>query len=601
MALIKIGNIKGQKGDKGDQGPQGIVPPSIDKRLDAMEEIASEPGTRLENHVIDPIPALAADTWVGANATMQQATVTWGRAIVSGSAGSGAVSATSRGGLGAGEDSKARVYPGDKIAARIILRAMATQKMSATLNVIGYMWNGTDFVDRTTIATSGQLHIEPDASVTFTATSSLPANSTITHFELLFTFRRFNETYPAIGDWMYFRQAALYSGANAVEPVPYIDGNSADAFWTDQPNRSASIRLTARTSSGGTSSASAAHAVLLDDFTYRRGGPKMIGPKSSISFRIDHGLANFSSKMRAKLEALGFKYALALGSRDWGASENAGITAATVNGWVLGGFAEVWSHSIGHQDADTESKIRDYIINSRKELEAAIPAATVDGYMPPGAGGTRYMGFGPITTPQKFFDTIAGQVILENYAVSTGELPGTAYRVQDGHARVGQAYFNMDTFDTAGVMSRVNTAISQGKGIQLMIHPSLIDTPGHITTAQLHAVLDQIKALETSGKAVVMSAYDQMLADSTSVPGEAGPAGPGVPEGGNAFQLIRKNPAGTTTEWVTPTKTLVGLSNVDNTRDVDKPVSLDMQRELETKQPLIIEDPANPGYLLIGG
>jgi hypothetical protein len=34
--------------------------------------------------------------------------------------------------------------------------------------------------------------------------------------------------------------------------------------------------------------------------------------------------------------------------------------------------------------------------------------------------------------------------------------------------------------------------------------------------------------------------------------GEPGPAGAGVPVAGSAFQVIRKNSAGTATEWVTP-------------------------------------------------
>ena len=599
MALVKIGNIKGQKGDKGDKGDQGIVPPSIDKRLDAMEEIAAEPGTRYENHVMDPFPKITSGTYIGANVTMQQATDQWGRAIYNGST---AALIVARGGYGSGEDSKAPLYPGQNVAARVNVRA-PSDRMSATLYIHGHRWNGTAFEDRTLLATSGQLHIEPGAinQVTFEAYGVNDPSSTLTHFELSFTFRNYGETYPRPGAFVYFRQVALYSGANAVAPIPYIDGNTTGAFWVDKPNESASIKMDPRVvsgGSGGTSETKAAHAALLDRFTQDRGGVKQIGPKTSISFRIDHGLKNFDAKMRAKLEALGFPYALALGSRDWGAGENAGITPTIVNNWVVGGFAEIWSHSIGHADADTPAKIRDYIVNSRKELEADIPAAKVDGYMPPGAGGTRYMGFGPSDTPQKFFDTLAGRVILETYAVTGGNM--ATYRVQDGTPRIGHAYLNMDTFDTAGVMARVQNAINDGRGLQLMIHPSLIDTGG-ITTAQVHAVLDQIKALQDAGTVVVMSAYDQLLADSTSVPGAPGPAGPGVPTGGTALQMIRKNSAGTTTEWVTPTKSIVGLNNVDNTRDLDKPISLAVQQELDTKMSALIEDPNDPGFYLIGG
>lgn len=55
--------------------------------------------------------------------------------------------------------------------------------------------------------------------------------------------------------------------------------------------------------------------------------------------------------------------------------------------------------------------------------------------------------------------------------------------------------------------------------------------------------------------------------------GEPGPPGAGVPAGGEALQVVRKNAANTTTEWADVNKSLIGLHNVDNTSDVNKPVS----------------------------
>jgi hypothetical protein len=507
-----LADIRGPIGPKGDKGEVGSVNPIIDRRIEAMEEVASEPGTRLENMVMDPKPATTIGTWNSGNITLIQAPG-YGRAIAAGGVG---VSIFSKPSSESGEGAMARVIPGENVAARLDIRAMPTQRMSATLSIRGFAWNGNAFSFVTTLATSGQLHIDPDAVLPFHASGVVPEDGSVTHYDLFFTFRRYAETYPSAGDFVYFRKAALYSGPNAIAPAEYIDGDTGNAYWVGGRNASASIRLVPRTGGGNTSAGTAAlaHAVRLDDFTYRRGGVKKIGPKTSISFRIDHGLANFNSKMRPKLETLDFKYALALGSRDWGHSENAGITPAIVNAWIQDGLAEVWSHGPSHADADTEAKLQDYIVNSKTELEAALPSAVIDGFMHPGAGGTGYMGFRPSDTPEKFFNTLAGQLILQTYAIGSGEMTGTAYRVQDGRPRVGQAYFNMDTFNAAGVMSRVSNAITDGRGIQLMIHPSLIDTGG-ITTADLHSVLDQIKALQDAGTVVVMSAYDQMLADSS--------------------------------------------------------------------------------------
>lgn len=65
-------------------------------------------------------------------------------------------------------------------------------------------------------------------------------------------------------------------------------------------------------------------------------------------------------------------------------------------------------------------------------------------------------------------------------------------------------------------------------------------------------------------------------------PGRPGPAGPGVPEGGSTGQYIEKTSSGTT-RWATPTKAKVGLPNVDNTSDLNKPISIAMQQALDAK------------------
>lgn len=60
----------------------------------------------------------------------------------------------------------------------------------------------------------------------------------------------------------------------------------------------------------------------------------------------------------------------------------------------------------------------------------------------------------------------------------------------------------------------------------------------------------------------------------TLAKGDKGDTGAGVPTGGTALQVVRKNAANTTTEWAAADKALVGLGNVDNTSDVNKPVSV---------------------------
>ena len=68
--------------------------------------------------------------------------------------------------------------------------------------------------------------------------------------------------------------------------------------------------------------------------------------------------------------------------------------------------------------------------------------------------------------------------------------------------------------------------------------------------------------------------------------GDKGDTGNGVPDAGEAFQLIRMDEIAGTTEWVTPSKELVGLAQVDNTSDANKPVSNATQIALAAKADL---------------
>lgn len=69
--------------------------------------------------------------------------------------------------------------------------------------------------------------------------------------------------------------------------------------------------------------------------------------------------------------------------------------------------------------------------------------------------------------------------------------------------------------------------------------------------------------------------------------GAQGDKGEGIPTGGEPLQVVRKTAAGTTTEWVTLTPGTVGLSNVDNTADAEKPLSEPHKQALLSKADLV--------------
>lgn len=312
-------------------------------------------------------------------------------------------------------------------------------------------------------------------------------------------------------------------------------------------------------------------------------GSVTTGGKGAIAFRFDHGLSKFNSIMRPLLEARGIKYSLALSARNFNAGENAGVTASMVNGWS---GAEVWNHGANqHQDESSVPGLTDQIVTGLAELQAAIPDKQIWGYAVPGTGGSGQGGFFGGATAEQFYETAAGDLILTNHAVSSGSMSGTSRRPLDGRIRQGMAHFTIEAQTVARIKSEIDNAISNKTGNQLMMHPNLLNTEGYLTTAQLVEVLDYVVAKRDAGELVVLSPYEMVVAQlSTSGGGSVpGPPGAGVPAGGEALQVIRKNAFNTTTEWATLTKSLVGLSNVDNTSDMNKPVSTMQKLALDEK------------------
>jgi peptidoglycan/xylan/chitin deacetylase (PgdA/CDA1 family) len=293
----------------------------------------------------------------------------------------------------------------------------------------------------------------------------------------------------------------LSRGTAALTPIPFPFGAWKDlgesALVTDPSN------------------AGLANSVRKDDFSFRRGGAKKLPfGAGAVALRFDHGLNNFDSIVRPLLETRGLKYLLALNSRGWSTAENNAVTASMVDAWVAGGLCKIGNHGAHHNDCTTLAALQDSIVTGLAELKTQLPSASIDGWFVPGVGGTNYMGFNGGQTPEAFYNTDAGRLILENHAVSSGAFPNTAQRILDGRIRQGQGHFTMDTSTTAAITAQIDLAITNKTGLQLMCHPSLLNTAGNITTANLTTVLDYLVTKQTAGDLVVLDPYELLLADA---------------------------------------------------------------------------------------
>lgn len=242
-------------------------------------------------------------------------------------------------------------------------------------------------------------------------------------------------------------------------------------------------------------------------------GPISTNGLGAVALRFDHGLTNFNTAIRPLLEARNMKYSLALSARNFNAGENAGVTAAMVNGW--NSLCEVWNHGAdAHKDESSVAGLTDQIVKGKEELQALLPNKPIWGYAVPGTGGTGQGGFNGGATVEQFYNTLAGDLILTNHAVSSGSMPGTARRPLDGRVRQGMAHFTIEAQTVARIKTEIDYSAANKVGVQLMMHPSLLNTTGYLTTAQLTEVLDYIAAKRTAGQLAVLSPYELLLADA---------------------------------------------------------------------------------------
>lgn len=257
------------------------------------------------------------------------------------------------------------------------------------------------------------------------------------------------------------------------------------------------------------------NALLVQDFSRRHGGAWSTGGKGAVSFRLDHGLANVRDNLLPMFRAAGIVPSLALNSRNWDRPENGGVTAQQVDDWVSAGEVEIWNHGATHSNPTTEAAVRDEVVTGLAELRAQLPSAQIDGWAIPGVGTDPYLGMGTLTSVQQIYESYAGRLILEHHAVTTGHIGETWQRVLDGEVRQAQRHYGLDSRTPADAIAQIDYAIKNRTGLQLMVHPSVVDGEGNISTAGLQQVVDYMVQKRDAGELVICSPYQMMVADAT--------------------------------------------------------------------------------------
>jgi len=219
---------------------------------------------------------------------------------------------------------------------------------------------------------------------------------------------------------------------------------------------------------------------LIQAFSARRGGAIGTGGKVAIAFRCDHHLNKFESRLLPLHQKYGIPVTVAAMSQmarvETGANGSANLSFPRLQALALANGLEIANHGATHTDADTPQRLREEIVYSRSALARALPKLPLELFIPPGVGGTRYLGFAGGQTPYSFRRYLAGRLITQQHAMSTGYVPG--YWPMSGNPldSMGNVHVGIQNADYARRgPAFITAARRQRRGVCFMYHPSLVD------------------------------------------------------------------------------------------------------------------------------
>lgn len=470
------------------------------ERFAFVETLAAQPGSRVVNLVADPHPADPEATWeFGYIQSVIAPSPNWARAIADGQG------QTSIRPILHSDDERGEyvsVTPGSDIGFRVRLRGMPSQDISATVYLSA---PGTGV-----FLTTEQQGIDAGETIWFSAQGTVPTGATSAR--MLITFRTRGETYAQQGHFLYWREAALYIG-NIPPYVQFTSGDGEYSYWTDEPNNSASVTVTPREYSGSgedTADAGLQRAAIVDAALKRRGRRIGTGGKAAITLRFDHHLDQFNDKIVPILQQHRLPWSQMLNVGRFGTG-NDNLTPTQIQNLCFNNGGEVWNHTYSHSNITSEAEADREITRGLEDLRIALPGLWIDNFV--GAGQADLMGMEGSNTPEKFYGTYPGRLVLAQHAFIQGHYPGTYHRLA-GPNLIGAAHHTIDKLSWSSVSGIIRGAVNRGAGLILMLHPNYLDRPGYITTATLQQAFELIAQARDDGDAVVLTNTAMLMADS---------------------------------------------------------------------------------------
>ncbi|RUQ14385.1 hypothetical protein D8M31_00205 [Corynebacterium genitalium] len=241
----------------------------------------------------------------------------------------------------------------------------------------------------------------------------------------------------------------------------------------------------------------------------RRGEVIGTGGKPAIALRFDHHLDSFDRKVLPLLRKYRLPWMQAINPSTMGRSDDRWTWEQLAMAAHESG-GEVWNHAWSHSNFSTVDEADQAITRSLATLRQELPSLVIDGFAPP--GNTDVMGMEGANTPQKYWDTYPGRLVLGKHAFVRGYFPGS-FQPLDGRQLVGQRHITMDKRTRGRIEKEIETAVRTGTGLTLMLHPNYLDRAGYITTQELEHALQYIAHLRDTDQLEVLSSSGILMAN----------------------------------------------------------------------------------------
>lgn len=261
----------------------------------------------------------------------------------------------------------------------------------------------------------------------------------------------------------------------------------------------------------------AAHQLLRERFVRSRGGVIGTGGKAVVAFRWDHnpvpaiesGLIELHRQYEIPLTWAHYSQQVEIDKGNWHSTP-----WSTLEEFALFDGMEVGCHSQTHQDATDDERLTAEIVTSLAELSESLPSLMIEWFIIPGVGGTNYNGFISTNSPARWYDTPAGQLVLQTYAMCSGHMGGSLHPLA-GQAPIGQRHHGIETSNAADTIELITRAQTRAAGLCLMLHPVWIGRSDHMSLDDYEAVLAHVAAERDAGRLLALTMSGLAVADSS--------------------------------------------------------------------------------------